>query len=55
MQVRPHNPGYEYFMRGMKLSTTEEEKDIGVTVNRNLKSSMQCSKAAGRATAVLVQ
>jgi hypothetical protein len=55
MQVGPHNPGYEYFMRGTKLSTMEEDKDIGVTVNRNLKSSVQYSKAAGRATSVLGQ
>jgi len=55
MHVGPHNPGYEYFMRGTKLDTTEEERDIGVTVTRNLKPSAQCSKAAGRATSVLGQ
>jgi hypothetical protein len=55
MHVGPHNPGYEYFMGGTKLGTTEEEKDIGVTVTRNLKPSVQCSRAAGRASAVLGQ
>jgi hypothetical protein len=44
MHVGPHNPGYEYFMRGMKLSTTEEKRDIGIAVTRNLKLSVQCSK-----------
>jgi hypothetical protein len=55
MHVGAHNPGYEYFMRGVKLGTTEEERDIGVTVSSNLKPAAQCSKAAGRATAVLGQ
>jgi hypothetical protein len=56
MHVEPHNPGYEYFMRRKKLRTIEEEKDIGVIVTRNLKHlSVQCSKAAGRVTAVLGQ
>jgi ribonuclease P/MRP protein subunit RPP40 len=50
-----HNQEYEYHMRGTKLCTTEEEKDIGVAVTKNLKPSAQCSKAAGRATAVLGQ
>jgi hypothetical protein len=40
-------------MKGQKLATTEEEKDIGVVVTKNLKPSAQCHKAATRATAVL--
>jgi len=55
MHVGLHNQEYEYHMRGTKLCTTEEEKDIGVAVTKNLKPSAQCSKAAGRATAVLGQ
>jgi hypothetical protein len=31
-------------MRGTKLGTTEEERDIGITVKRNLKPSVQCSR-----------
>jgi hypothetical protein len=42
-------------MRGVRLEETEEERDIGVAVTKNLKPSAQCSKAAGRATAVLGQ
>jgi hypothetical protein len=34
---------------------TEEEKDIGVTVTKNLKPLAQCNKAARRAAAVLGQ
>jgi ribonuclease P/MRP protein subunit RPP40 len=55
MHVGLHNQEYEYHMRGTKLCTTEEEKDIGVAVTKYLKPSAQCSKAAGRATAVLGQ
>jgi hypothetical protein len=55
MHVGLHNPQYEYFMRGTKLSTTDEEKDVGVIVTRNLKPSSQCSKATGRAMSVLGQ
>lgn len=42
-------------MRGVKISTTEEERDIGVIITKNLKQAAQCSKAAGRATSVLHQ
>jgi len=42
-------------MRGVKLRVTEEERDIGVVITKNLKPSEQCSKAAGRATSVLNQ
>jgi hypothetical protein len=55
IHVGPHNPGYKYFMRGTQLNTTEEERDIGVTVTSNVKPSVQCSKAARRVTAVLRQ
>ncbi len=55
MHVGPRNPGYDYFMGGEKLSKTDEETDLGVKITKNLKPSQQCSKAAGRATAVLGQ
>jgi hypothetical protein len=42
-------------MRGEKVSTTEEERDIGVAITKNLKPAAQCSKAAGKAMAVLRQ
>ncbi len=55
MHVGVNNPGYDYYMRGTKLGTTQEERDIGVTITRNLKPSAHCNKAAGRAMAVLSQ
>ncbi len=41
MHVGLHNPRYEYYMRGTKLGTTEEEWDKGVLVTQNLKPSAQ--------------
>jgi hypothetical protein len=29
MNVDRHNTHYEYFMKGQKQATTEEEKDVG--------------------------
>jgi ribonuclease P/MRP protein subunit RPP40 len=55
MHVGRHNPMYEYYMKGRKLATTEEEKDVGVYVTKNLKPCTQCHRAATRAKAVLNQ
>jgi hypothetical protein len=55
MNVGKNNPCYEYTMRVVKLRVTEEEREIGVVITKNLKPSEQCSKAAGRATSVLNQ
>jgi ribonuclease P/MRP protein subunit RPP40 len=55
MHVGRNNPEYEYTMRGVKLGKTDEERDIGVMVSKNLKPSSQCEKAAGRAMAMLNQ
>ncbi len=55
MHVGRNNPEYDYTMRGVKLGKTDEEKDIGVTITKNLKPSVQCEKAAGRAASVLNQ
>jgi hypothetical protein len=50
VHIGPRNLGYEYMMGGTRLSTTNEERDIGVTMSNNLKPGAQCSKAAGTAT-----
>ncbi len=55
MHLGRNNPEYENTMRGVRLGTTEEERDIGVIDTKNLKPSAQCSKAAGRALTVLGQ
>ena len=55
MHVGKNNPRCQYHMLGEALETTEEERDIGVTVTVNLKQSRQCQKAAQTAHTVLAQ
>ena len=40
-------------MEGVKLAEVDEGKDIGVTVQKSMKPSKHCKKAAGTASAVL--
>lgn len=52
MHVGRNNPCYENFMNGTKVSTTDEERDVGVMVNKNRPCSvarqqgerLQCSR-----------
>jgi hypothetical protein len=46
MHVGINNPSYDYYMQGTKLSTVEEEKDVGVLIHRSLKPGRQCQKSA---------
>jgi hypothetical protein len=55
MHIGLRNPRHPYFMNGVKLGTTEEEKDVGVYVNPTLKPSNHCKRAADKARAVLNQ
>ena len=55
MHIGRKNPRHPYKMNGVALSTTEEERDIGVMVTDNLKPAAQCRKAAHTANTVLGQ
>ncbi len=55
MHVGARYPCNEYRTAGVKLATTREERDIGVTVCSNLKPGAQCRKAARTAAAELGQ
>jgi Reverse transcriptase (RNA-dependent DNA polymerase)/Endonuclease-reverse transcriptase len=55
MQVGRGNGHYNYQLAGTDLTHTEEERDIGVLVSKNLKPGAQCCKAARTATTVLGQ
>ena len=55
MHVGPKNPGHVYKMAGKELEVTEEEKDIGVTVTKDLRPTQQCRRAARTARGVLSQ
>jgi hypothetical protein len=55
MHFGRNNPQHDYFMAGEKLQKVDDERDIGITVTKNVKSSAQCSKAAATARSVLGQ
>ena len=55
MHVGRNNPRHEYTMNGQALGTTEEERDLGVIMTKNLKPAAQCAKAAKTANMVLGQ
>jgi len=46
MHVGRNNPRYEYSMNGVRLETTDEEKDVGVIIHSSLKPARQCEKAS---------
>jgi len=55
-EMQGHNNTKQvYTMKGQQLEVTEEERDIGVTMSKNLKPSAQCAKAARTAQTVLAQ
>jgi hypothetical protein len=53
MHIGRTNPKYDYYINGEKLKVVEEETDVGVTVQNNMKPTKQCQKAANTARAVL--
>jgi hypothetical protein len=53
MHVGRSNPRYSYSMNGVQLKTVEEETDVGVIVQSNLKPAKQCQVAANKANGVL--
>jgi hypothetical protein len=55
MHVGRSNQRFQYSMGGVVLGETEEEKDVGVTINKSLKPSGQCTRAANTARGVLGQ
>ena len=55
MHVGKRNKEYSYTMNGQHLNTTEEVRDLGVLLTKNLKPTAQCARAAKTARAVLGQ
>src|SRR5215469_9102666 len=47
------NEGHNYFIEGSILQATNEEKDLGVTVDNTLKFSKQCAEAVKKANKML--
>jgi len=48
-----NNKEVDYILGNQRLDAVEEESDVGVIVDKSLKSSRQCAKAAAAANAVL--
>ena len=48
-----NNNESSYVLGTSTLCTVDEERDLGVIIDKTLKSSKQCAKAAGAANAVL--
>ena len=53
LHTGPRNPGMNYEMGGTILSKTVKEKDLGVSMNANMKVSEQCIIAASRGNQIL--
>ena len=53
LHTGPGNTGMNYEMGGTILSKTVKEKDIGVTMNANMKLSEQCRNAASKGNQIL--
>ena len=53
LHTGPGNTGKNYEMGGTILSKTVKEKDLGVSMNANMKVSEQCRIAASKGTQVL--
>ena len=53
LHIGPGNTSMNYEMGGTILSTTVKEKDLGVTMNANMKASEQCRIAASKGNQVL--
>ena len=49
------NSNYKYRMGGRVLDVVDSEKDVGVTIHKSLKPSLQCARTATKANLVLGQ
>ena len=55
MHLGRQNINHTYYMNNVPLSTTNEERDVGIIVHNSLKPNRQCTEAAKRANIVLGQ
>ena len=53
ISVRNTNPNFEYHINDIKLEETKLEKDLGIYVTPNWKSSAHVAKVAARANSML--
>ncbi len=55
LHIGRNNLCHKYTLGGVELSSTEEERDIGVLISKNLKPTKQCERAARTANGILSQ
>jgi len=53
MHVGRTNPRFTYTMEGQTLDTVDSEKDLGITISYDLKSSNHCIQACSKASKML--
>jgi len=53
MDLGRANTNKDYYMNSKKLENTSMEKDLGVIITSNLKSSQQCSQSYAKASRIL--
>ena len=53
MHVGRTNQRYKYSMEGQTLDTVDSEKDLGIMISSDLKSSNQCIQACRKASKML--
>ncbi len=54
MHIGINNDNVEYLMNGEELSVTNTEKDLGVMISDDFKSSNQCSKVVKTANKLVI-
>ena len=53
MHIGNRNPNFKYKMRNHELISIDQEKDLGVIINQNLKMTDQCTAASKKANRML--
>jgi len=53
MHIGKKNIDYEFSMNGVVLESVEAEKDLGVMISHDLKTSSQCVRAYANANKIL--
>jgi len=53
MHLGHRNCEYSYYINGITLEALESEKDLGITISKDLKVSQQCKQAYSKASRML--
>ncbi len=53
MHIGDSNPRFKYHIRDQDLSSVKQEKDLGVVISANLKTSNQCTAASKKSNKML--